>query len=56
MSDTTADTSDIKQAADHVDVQDIKINLQDSQSEQQPQHLEEEETVPFIDENLRTDK
>lgn len=56
-------TSDIKKAAQQVDVQEIKDNLQntqenvqDSQQDQQPEALTEDQKTPFIDENARTDK
>ncbi len=56
MSNTNNDTSDIKQAAEHADRQQIEKNLQDRKEVDVPEVLTKEEETPFIDETLRTDK
>ena len=56
MSNTNNDTSDIKQAAEHADGQQIEKNLQDRKEVDVPEALTKEEETPFIDETLRTDK
>lgn len=56
MSDTNNDTSDVKNAAEHVDVEEISSNLQGSKANQQPENLTEKQETPFIDDDVRTDK
>ena len=56
MSNANNDTSDIKQAAEHADGQQIEKNLQDRKEVDVPEVLTKEEETPFIDETLRTDK
>ncbi len=56
MSNTNNDTSDIKQAAENADGQQIEKNLQDRKEVDVPEVLTKEEETPFIDETLRTDK
>lgn len=61
MSDTEKDTSDIKKAAEQVDGQQIKENLQDNTAEDAkkvgtPEELSKEEQTSFINDDLRTDK
>lgn len=61
MSNTNNDTSDIKQAADHADAQQIEKNLADEKLADKnevnsPEKLTAEEETPFIDETVRTDK
>ncbi|WP_350559464.1 hypothetical protein [Psychrobacter sp. CAL346-MNA-CIBAN-0220] len=56
MSTTTNDTSDVKEAADHADVTQIKKNLEDQKQTDAPESLTEEQKAPFIDEEVRTDK
>ena len=60
MSTTTNDTSDIKQAANDVNVEKIEENLQDSGQDkkvfEEPAVLTEKQKTPFIDEKVRTDK
>ena len=60
MSTTNNDTSDIKQAADNVNVEKLEESLQDSGQDkkvsEEPVPLNEEQKTPFIDEEVRTDK
>lgn len=56
MSNTNNDTSDIKQAAEHADVQQIEKNLEDTKKVDVPEELTKEQETPFIDETVRTDK
>lgn len=56
MSTTNNDTSDIKTAADHVDTQQLKQNLQDDKEIDAPESLTKAQQTPFIDEDVRTDK
>ena len=56
MSTTNNDTSDIKTAADHVDAQQLKQNLQDDKEIDAPESLTKAQQTPFIDEDVRTDK
>ncbi|WP_170231076.1 hypothetical protein [Psychrobacter frigidicola] len=55
MSTNNDDTSDIKQAADNVNVQQIEKNLQDKKQTDKPEPLTEEQATPFIDAEVRTD-
>ena len=55
MSTTTNDISDIKQAADNVNVAKIEENLQDKNPIEEPEALTEEQKTPFIDVETRTD-
>lgn len=48
--------SEVKEAADHADVQQIEKNLQHDKQEGKPESLSKSETTPFIDEQSRTDK
>lgn len=56
MSATNNDTSDIKQAAEHVDTQQIVKNLEDNKQTDVPESLTKEQQTSFIDEEVRTDK
>ncbi|WP_201528859.1 hypothetical protein [Psychrobacter frigidicola] len=56
MSTPSNDNSDIKQAAEQVDVQQIEKNLEDNKPTDVPEQLTEDQQVPFIDEEVRTDK
>ena len=56
MSQVNSDTSDIKKAAEQADSQKIEQNLQNDKPVEVPESLTEEETTPFIDDELRTDK
>ena len=56
MSQVNSDTSDIKKAAEQADSQQIEQNLQNGKPVDVPVSLTEEETTPFIDDELRTDK
>ena len=56
MSQVNSDTSDIKKAAEQADIQQIEQNLQNGKPVEVPESLTEEETTPFIDDELRTDK
>ena len=56
MSDTNSDTSDIKDAADNTDVQQIEKNLQHNKKTDEPEALTKAQKTPFIDEDTRTDK
>ncbi|WP_182405151.1 hypothetical protein [Psychrobacter sp. GP33] len=55
MSTTTNDISDIKQAANNVNVEKIEENLQDRNLIEEPESLTEKQKTPFIDEETRTD-
>lgn len=55
MSTAAHDTSDIKQAADNVNVDKIEKNLQDKHPSEEPESLTEQQKTPFIDEETRTD-
>ena len=59
MSTINNDTSDIKQAADNVNVKKIEENLQESGQDkkviEEPAALTEEQKTPFIDKEVRTD-
>jgi hypothetical protein len=60
MSNTNKDTSDISQAAEHADSQQIEKNLKGEKSMDKkvdaPEELTKEEETTFIDESVRTDK
>ena len=56
MSQVNSDTSDIKKAAEQADSQQIEQNLQNGKPVEVPESLTEEETTPFINDELRTDK
>ena len=56
MSQVNSDTADIKKAAEQADSQQIEQNLQNGKPVEVPESLTEEETTPFIDDELRTDK
>lgn len=56
MSTTNNDTSDVKQAAEQVNVQEMEKNLQDDKQVDAPESLTEQEKTSFIDEDVRTDK
>lgn len=60
MSTTTNDKSDIQQAADNVNVEELEESLQNSDQNkvliEEPAPLTEEQKTPFIDEKVRTDK
>ena len=56
MSMTNDDVSDIKQAAEQVDVQEMEQNLKDKKQVDSPEPLTEQQKTSFIDEDVRTDK
>lgn len=56
MSTTNDDNSDIKQAAEQVNGQEVEKNLAENKKAYAPESLSEEEQTPFIDDDLRTDK
>ena len=56
MSAADNHTSDIKQAADHADTEQIEKNLTDKQDPKAPESLTEEQKTPFINDDIRTDK
>lgn len=56
MSHTNNDTSDIQQAAEHADGQQIEQNLAAKKKVDAPEQLTEEEQTSFIDQALCTDK
>lgn len=56
MSNINSDTSDIQQAAEQVDPQQIEKNLNENKKAGTPEVLSEKEDTPFINEELRTDK
>lgn len=56
MSTNENDTSDVKQAAENVDVGQIEKNLDNKHRVDTPEELTEEQATPFIDEDVRTDK
>ncbi|MGE6441760.1 hypothetical protein ACQKC9_09395 [Psychrobacter sp. NPDC078409] len=56
MSTTNDDNSDIKQAAERVNGQEVEKNLAENKKVDAPESLSEEEQTPFIDDDLRTDK
>ena len=56
MSTTNNDNSDIKQAAEQVNGQEVENNLAENKKTNAPESLNEEEQTPFIDDDLRTDK
>ena len=56
MSQVNSDISDIKKAAEQADSQQIEQNLQNGKPVEVPESLTEEETTPFIDDELGTDK
>ena len=56
MSNINKNTSDIQKAAEQADSQQIEQNLQNGKPVDVPASLTEEETTPFIDDELRTDK
>lgn len=56
MSTHKNDTSDVKQAAENANVEQIEKNLNNKQHVDSPEELTEEQTTPFIDEDVRTDK
>jgi len=56
MSTTNNDNSDVKQAAEQVNGQEVEKNLEENKKVDSPESLSEEEQTPFIDDDLRTDK
>lgn len=56
MSTSKNDTSDIKQAAENADVEQIENNLKENKQVNMPKELTKEQATPFIDEEVRTDK
>ncbi|MGO2277183.1 MULTISPECIES: hypothetical protein [unclassified Psychrobacter] len=56
MSTTNNDNSNIKQAAEQVNGQEVENNLAENKKVDVPESLNEEEQTPFIDDDLRTDK
>lgn len=56
MSDMSKAVSDIKQAAEQVDSQQIDNNLKNTSHSNTAEELSEEERTPFIEDELRTDK
>ncbi len=56
MSTNKDDGSEVKQAAEHANVEQIEKNLHDTQPADKPAKLTDDEATPFIDEDSRTDK
>lgn len=56
MSTTNNDSSDIKQAAEKADSQQITQNLKNDKKVDAPESLSSEEQTSFIEDDLRTDK
>jgi len=56
MSTINNDNSDVKQAAEQVNGQEVENNLAETKKANVPESLNEEEQTPFIDDDLRTDK
>lgn len=56
MSNSNNDVSDVKQAADQANAQQIEKNLAENKQVDTPEELSEEEKTPFIDQEVRTDK
>ena len=56
MSNTNKNISDIQKAAEQVNSEQIEKNLENGKPVDVPESLTEEETTPFIDDELRTDK
>lgn len=56
MSKNTSDTSEVKQAAEHANVEQIEKNLDNRKPIEKPAVLTDDETTPFIDEENRTDR
>lgn len=48
--------SEVKQAAEQADSEQIKKNLADEQDAKTPENLTDEQKTPFIDDTARTDK
>ena len=56
MKNDNPDNSDIKNAADNVDVEQLDKNLHKDKSDNEAEDLKGEEQTPFIDKSLRTDE
>ena len=56
VKNNTADNSDIKSAANNVDVDQLDKNLSEDKVNNTPEPLKNEEETPFIDKSLRTDE
>lgn len=56
MSDTNNDRSDIKEAAENADVQQINKNLENRKQTKSPELLIDSQKTAFINETVRTDK
>jgi len=56
MSTSKDDTSDVKQAAENANVEQIEKNLKENKPVNTPEELTKEQATPFIDEEVRTDK
>ena len=56
MSNANKNTSDIQKATEQVDSEQIEQNLENDKLIDAPEFLTEEEKIPFIDDELRTDK
>lgn len=56
MKNDNPNNSDIKNAADNVDVEQLDKNLHKDKSDNEAEDLKAEEQTPFIDKSLRTDE
>lgn len=56
MNNANNETSEVKQAIDNADAQQIEENLQHDKQKQVPESLSKTEETPFIDDKDRTDK
>lgn len=48
--------SDLQKAVENVKPTDLAKNLENTDNPEQPQNLDKTQTIPFIDESVRTDK
>ena len=53
---TNENKSELQQAAENVDANQIKENLEQNKSSDAPEPLSEDEKTPFMDDKSRTDK
>ncbi len=56
MSNSNDSRSDLKQAVDNVDIDDLKSNLQQNDAKESPKSLSDNEQTPFIEDESRTDQ
>lgn len=52
----TTQKTDLQQAVEQTNPQELVENLMDKSASLQPQALEKQQETPFIDDTLRTDK